>query len=190
MELLVHLFTEGMKQMCLQENQCIPKQLIKGHSWTHTITQTHSDIVTHVYVVAFIHIYRWSWGRCVSVHSLLYLGIGYGKWAWSIFAQSPFQPYYWTQKEGFNEPFAVSLWNSVNLSMHVLIFEKSIWLLVGSTRYLLHWIRLFRYIHVWGIITLLSAPVAWWYMQTNGNLTKSCAGHDWLKSHVSLLTSD
>ena len=34
----------------------------------------------------------------------------------------------------FNEPFAVSPWDSVNLDMHGLIFETSIWLLAGSTR--------------------------------------------------------
>ena len=37
----------------------------------------------------------------------------------------------------FNEPFAVSLYQSVYLDMHGLIFETSIWLLAGSTRYLL-----------------------------------------------------
>ena len=35
----------------------------------------------------------------------------------------------------FNEPFAVSLYQSVYLGMHGLIFETSIWLLAGSTRY-------------------------------------------------------
>ena len=34
----------------------------------------------------------------------------------------------------FNEPFAVSPYKGVNLDMHGLIFETSIWLLAGSTR--------------------------------------------------------
>ena len=38
----------------------------------------------------------------------------------------------------FNEPFAVSLYQSLYLDMHGLIFETSIWLLAGSTRYPSH----------------------------------------------------
>ena len=36
----------------------------------------------------------------------------------------------------FNEPFAVSPYWGLYLDMHGLIFETSIWLLAGSTRYL------------------------------------------------------
>ena len=36
----------------------------------------------------------------------------------------------------FNEPFAVSQYSRLYLDMHGLIFETSIWLLAGSTRYL------------------------------------------------------
>ena len=36
----------------------------------------------------------------------------------------------------FNEPFAVSPYKGLYLDMHGLIFETSIWLLAGSTRWL------------------------------------------------------
>ena len=37
----------------------------------------------------------------------------------------------------FNEPFAVSPYKGLYLDMHGLIFETSIWLLAGSTRWML-----------------------------------------------------
>lgn len=41
----------------------------------------------------------------------------------------------------FNEPFAVSPYRSLYWDMHGLIFETSIWLLAGSTRFLQDWRR-------------------------------------------------
>ena len=44
--------------------------------------------------------------------------------------------YYQINYNWFNEPFAVSQYKCLYLDMHGLIFETSIWLLAGSTRFL------------------------------------------------------
>ena len=41
----------------------------------------------------------------------------------------------------FNEPFAVSTCKDLYWDMHGLIFETSIWLLAGSTRFLSWWLQ-------------------------------------------------
>ncbi len=61
--------------------------------------------------------------------------------------------YYW-----FNEPFAVSQVQScLYLHVHGLIFETSIWLLAGSTRYL-SFISIFSFL----ILSLFLSHNSWW----------------------------
>ena len=52
----------------------------------------------------------------------------------------------------FNEPYAVSQYRYLYLDMHGLIFETSIWLLAGSTRYLT------REFHCWNTGKRANAP--------------------------------
>ena len=63
----------------------------------------------------------------------------------------------------FNEPFAVSPYRSLYWDMHGLIFETSIWLLAGSTRFM-H--------HHWPNIRSLKKTAAWETCLTQWNATK------------------
>ena len=62
------------------------------------------------------------------------------RYKWQVLALemlqlSVYNLYHVVNDSWFNEPFAVSLFLHVNIDMHGLIIETSIWLLAGSTRY-------------------------------------------------------